>query len=258
VPESSAQTDLFLYEPELVSHIAELIHSESSIPYEIQTAAISALDAMARYRHRLAEVISAINASANHGVLMSLFRSMVVKLAEDQPEPPFEFVEALITFITFLIATAAYSNMLIGAGLVPLLVQLVQNQLPSRLPIVVKSINLLDHVVYSNPNGFTIFRNAGGLEALTDRIQSTVDHGIETHGSQMETDASDETQTYGILPFPRYSALKALLRSISRMMQTTGTADGLRNLIDSSLPKSVKKIIEYRKVFGATVFSHGQ
>ena len=37
--------------------------------------------------------------------------------------------------------------------------------------IVVKSINLLDHVVYSNPNGFTIFRNAGGLEALTDRIQ---------------------------------------------------------------------------------------
>lgn len=62
----------------------------------------------------------------------------------------------------------------------------------------------------------------------------------------------------GILPFPRFSALKALLRSISRMMQTTGTADGLRNLIDSSLPKSVKKIMEYRKVFGPTVFSHGR
>ena len=86
MPESNAQTDLFLYEPELVSHVAELIHSESSIPYDIQTAAVSALDAMSRYRHRVAEVISAINASANHGVLMSLFRSMVVKLADDKRE----------------------------------------------------------------------------------------------------------------------------------------------------------------------------
>jgi E3 ubiquitin-protein ligase HUWE1 len=84
--EPVAQTDLFLYEPELVSHIAELIHPEAGIPYSIMTAAIAALDAVSRYRHRIAEVISSINASANHGVIMSLFRATVLKLAEDGRE----------------------------------------------------------------------------------------------------------------------------------------------------------------------------
>ena len=101
VPESNAQTDLFLYEPELVSHVAELIHSESSIPYGIQTAAISALDAMSRYRHRLAEVISSINASANHGVLMSLFRSTVLKLTEERRESDEAFLYAANPSLTF-------------------------------------------------------------------------------------------------------------------------------------------------------------
>lgn len=269
VPEASAQTDLFLYEPDLVAHIAELIHPELAIPYNIQTAAVSALDAVSRYRHRIAEVISAINASANHGVLLSLFRNMVAKLAVDAPEPPFEFVEAVLTFLTYLITTATYSNMLVAAGVIPLLVQIVQNELPSRLPVVVKAINLLDHIVYSNPNGFTIFCNAGGLEALTDRAQSAVDHGIETHGpgARMEgvdaegsssttmTPLHDPDNAYGVLPFPRFSALKAILRSLNRMMQSAGTADGLRNLIDSSLPKTVKKVIEHRKIFGPMLLS---
>lgn len=42
-----------------------------------------------------------------------------------------------------------------------------------------------------------------------------------------------------------------------RMMQSSGTSEGLRGLLDSSLLKSVKKIMENRSVFGPTVLPIG-
>jgi E3 ubiquitin-protein ligase HUWE1 len=42
------------------------------------------------------------------------------------------------------------------------------------------------------------------------------------------------------------------------MMQSSGTAEGLRNLIDMSLLKSIKKVVEYRGLFGSSVFPLGE
>ena len=42
-----------------------------------------------------------------------------------------------------------------------------------------------------------------------------------------------------------------------RMMQTSGTSEGLRGLIDSSLLKSVKKIIGCRSLFGPSILPFG-
>lgn len=49
-----------------------------------------------------------------------------------------------------------------------------------------------------------------------------------------------------------------MLRSMHRMMQSAGTAEGLRNLINMSLLQTVKKIIEYRGLFGATILPFGK
>jgi E3 ubiquitin-protein ligase HUWE1 len=56
----------------------------------------------------------------------------------------------------------------------------------------------------------------------------------------------------------RAAALKHILRSMHRMMQSSGTAEGLRGLIDSSLLKSIKKIIEHRSLFGPNVLPIGK
>jgi E3 ubiquitin-protein ligase HUWE1 len=70
---------------------------------------------------------------------------------------------------------------------------------------------------------------------------------------------SDATVQYlvGQLPVVRAAALKHILRSMHRMMQSSGTAEGLRGLIDSSLLKSIKKIIEHRSLFGPNVLPIG-
>lgn len=41
-------------------------------------------------------------------------------------------------------------------------------------------------------------------------------------------------------------------------MQSTGTSEGLRGLIDSTLPQSIKKIMEYRGLFGPNLLPLGK
>ena len=62
----------------------------------------------------------------------------------------------------------------------------------------------------------------------------------------------------GLLSFEQAALLKALLRAIQRLMQTAGTTEGLRNLIDSSLLASVKSIMQHRIVFGPQLFGLGE
>lgn len=48
----------------------------------------------------------------------------------------------------------------------------------------------------------------------------------------------------------RSTALKHLLRSMQRMMQSSGNSEGLRGLIDSSLLQSIQHIMDFRGLFG--------
>ena len=56
----------------------------------------------------------------------------------------------------------------------------------------------------------------------------------------------------------RGAALKHILHSMHRMMQSSGTTEGLRGLLDSTLLKSAKKIMENRTVFSPNSLAIGK
>lgn len=72
-----------------------------------------------------------------------------------------------------------------------------------------------------------------------------------------ESRSRDIFGSWGELPVARAAILKHTLRSMHRMMQSSGTSEGLRGLIDSTLLQSIKKIIEYRGLFGPSVLPLG-
>ncbi|OAD05710.1 hypothetical protein MUCCIDRAFT_137701, partial [Mucor lusitanicus CBS 277.49] len=74
--ETIAQNRVFIYEPHLVSQIAQLVSYDNSVPVDIQTYALYALDGIARHRTKVTEVLAAFNASANHGVLLHILRQL--------------------------------------------------------------------------------------------------------------------------------------------------------------------------------------
>lgn len=170
-PESQAATSLFLYEPDLIPHLAELLQIDKDVSMLVQTAAIGALDSLARYRNKMQEVLTAVNAGVNHGLLMALFRKTVADIANSQSALPHSFVEALLSFVTYIASHPSGGNMIVGAGLVPLLIQLIDNELPNRLPVVSKVMQLVDNVLYSFQNAFNLFCNSRGVETLVERIE---------------------------------------------------------------------------------------
>ncbi|KAG1775444.1 hypothetical protein EV702DRAFT_1280045 [Suillus placidus] len=245
--ETQASSTLFLYEPDLTTHIAELLQLDRGVSIPVQTAAISALDSIARYRGKVTEVLGAVNAAVNHGIIMALLRKTIVEVNSPESRIPATFVESLLSFVTYLAQHANGGNMLVSAGLVPLLVQIMENRLAQRLPMVSKAMQLVDNILYAFSNAFQVFSNSRGVEVLVARIQHEVDFDITMYGNERSRDLFG---SYGQLPVPRAAVLKHTLRSIHRMMQSTGTSEGLRGLIDSTLPQSIKKIMEYRGLFG--------
>jgi len=249
--ESQATSAMFLYEPDLISHIAELLQVDQGIPIPVQTAAIAALDALARYKNKLQEVLTAVNAGVNHGVLMALVRNMVIEVANPDSRLPHAFVEALLSFITYLASHASGGNMVVSAGLIPLLIQIIENKTPTRLSVLSKAMQLVDNVLYSFTNAFSLFCTSRGVDVLVERIEYEIDFDIKEYATACQPCA---LSGLGELPIQRVAVLKHILRSMHRMMQSSGTAEGLRGLIDMSLLTSIKKIVEYRGLFGPNVF----
>lgn len=190
--EAQALSSLFLFEPELIAHIAELLQIDHAtttvtggnvhggVSVTVQTAAIAALDALARYRNKIQEVLTALNAGVNHGVLMSLLRKTITDISSPPPStsspatlaaPPNSFVEALLSFVTFIASHAAGGNMVVSAGLVPLLVQVIGNKVEGRRGVVSKTMQLVDNVLYSFGNAFQVFCAGGGVGVLVGRIE---------------------------------------------------------------------------------------
>ncbi|KAH7927155.1 hypothetical protein BV22DRAFT_1193856 [Leucogyrophana mollusca] len=249
--ESQALSSLFLYEPDLATHIAEMLQLDCGVSVSVQTAAIAALDSLARYRGKIQEVLAAVNAGVNHGILMTLLRKTIVEVSNPESKLPHAFVEALLSFVTYLASHTAGGNMVVGAGLVPLLVQIIENRLAQRLQMVSKAMQLVDNVLYGFTNAFQLFSNGRGVDVLVDRIQHEVDFDITMYSN--ESRSHEVFGSYGELPVARAAVLKHTLRSMHRMMQASGTSEGLRGLIDSSLLQSIKKVIEYRGLFGPSI-----
>ncbi|KAF8750867.1 hypothetical protein RHS01_08861, partial [Rhizoctonia solani] len=122
----------------------------------------------------------------------------------------------------------------VGAGLVPQLILLVENRQPERMTVVSKAMPLIDNLLYGFPTAFQLFVNAHGVEAMVDRILHEVTTSIESYGALAKASPPNGG---------------------SRMMQSSGTAEGLRTLIDSSLVKSIKLIMENKILFGPPIYS---
>ncbi|KAI7908284.1 uncharacterized protein BX663DRAFT_482482 [Cokeromyces recurvatus] len=240
VSETTAQNKVFIFEPHLVSQLAELISPEKQTDITIQTYTLYAMDALIKYRIKLPEVLTAVNASTNHGTLMRILRK--INSNEAYPQP---FIDALFVFVSYLLQTQTGEQMLISAGIIPTLVQILGNHEYTLYKNIAKLVGLMDSVVNSFSSSFTAFCNVNGLDTLLNRVKLEVEACSEYIMKDDEISA----------PYNRLSAVKAMLKFLLRMMDTSGTTDGLRNLIDSNLPHSLKLIMEYPKLFGSTILA---
>ena len=212
--EAVSQSIVFLYEPDFIAQLADLVHPDHEIPISLRTVALLTLDTVSRIRSKAGEVTSALSVSVNHGTLMSILRKlasdvqakhsedmavMLCSMTNDLPlsaEATSEYIDALFNFIMHLQTTGYAGNMLLGAGIIPLLVELAKDSKPSNeaLLISIRAVTFLDNFTYSLASAASPFAAAGGLQVFVERISQLVKIGVDLDSNlrgDMEIEGSD-------------------------------------------------------------------
>jgi len=248
--ESTVNTRLFMVEPSLVLRTAALLEPVRCTGYWVQSAALYALDSVGHFRVRLGELLTAVNASVSHGLLLQVLLNThdALKGSADGPTPPLHthmdaFVDALMTLVANLTTTVSGSTMVVSAGLIPQLLELAcivshTNALVQRTSA--RAIGLLDSLLYSYQPAFEQFTAARGMDVLVARTVQCVDDAVSGGAPLL----------FGVT-----NVLRQLLRLFHHLMTTTGLADGLRNLIDTPLVPALRTIMEQRVLFGTSVLA---
>ncbi|GAP83787.1 putative E3 ubiquitin-protein ligase HUWE1 [Rosellinia necatrix] len=261
---------------QLVYQLAELIHpganGTAQVPLDLQSIALSLLEAISSFHSKLPDVFSALNATVNHGVLLYVIRKAVAEMKEDDAGDQWTLKDAwrdnlfsLTLHITMAMANTSIRSTpeIISAGLLDILVEI----LNLRSSIAERThgtlVGFLDSLVYNVTSSFQSLAAADGLEAITNLITHEVELAKKLVADGRGTPSSHRSQVVDYeIPFYQQQNLKFLLKLIHHLMTNAFAFGGntdrlLRNLVDKSdLLRSIREIIENVKRFGALVWTN--
>lgn len=259
---------------QLVYQLAELIHPSADgtncVPLWLQSISLGLLEAVSNLPAKYPDVLSALNANVNHGVLLYVLRKAVAGMREDPEDEDDdrttkadEWRNNLFSLTLHMAMGSRVGQEMISAGLMDILVEIInlRSKVASRYHSMM--LALLDGLIYGYQGAFQSFSGASGLDSIA---QLTVDAVAESkalaesgHGTRPELHS--QVVDYRI-PFCQQQTLKWLLKFLHHVMSNSysygGNADRLlRNLVDNSqLLGSIRLIIENKELFGAVVWTN--
>ncbi|KAK7203014.1 hypothetical protein BZA70DRAFT_242056, partial [Myxozyma melibiosi] len=246
VTENVLQNKLFAQNPTLIPSLCELIHPDNKVPVDLRTITIEALQAVSVHRSKHNEILSSLSANVNHGVLLYIVRQ-VVKDLENGEIINCYFSDRLFYLIQVLSASGQSAQVLVSAGIVPVLIQLLRTNSKDYSTMSMIT-GVTQHMVMTSQAAFSEFVTEGGLDIVVKRVEDEVAYALEN-----QEDVEHSALVDYKMDFMRAHLLKSLFKLLLAMMQSPGNADRMRNLVESSLLESLKTIILNTNVFGSVV-----
>lgn len=231
-------------------------------PKWLQTLALGGLEALARHKTKTADVCTALSVNVNHGVLLYLMRRAVVDLGNDNDDGDVEseeWREALFSLVAFLPGTTHTGSSLVSAGIIPILIDLINLRTKKAFRHIPKALSILDQLLYGVPNAFQSFADAKGLEAVVDLASYETLQGLEevSQGKGIPDNYRTEQTDYKI-SHSRQQTLKMVTKFMQHMMAQSGTGVDrlLRNLVDNpKLLEAIKLVVAEGPVWGSHIWS---
>ncbi|KAB5586032.1 hypothetical protein GE09DRAFT_1210617 [Coniochaeta sp. 2T2.1] len=259
---------------QLVYQLAELVHpsvdGRPNTPVWLQTIAFTLLEAISSFGSKQSDVLSALNANVNHGVLLYVVRKAIAGMKEDPPEEDPDkqtdddaWRNQLFALTLHMALTPRVGQEMITAGVMEALIEM----LNLRSFIAIRNHNMvvafLDSLVCGQQNAFQSFSTLSGTECISRLIMDTVSTSMDivAAGKGHSTEYKSHTVDYDV-PFYQQQTLKWLLKFIHHLNTSYyafgGSADRvLRNIVDNSeLLRSLRTIIENKHTFGAVVWTN--
>lgn len=259
---------------QLVYQLAELIHpsadGHSNIPLWLQTFALALLEAVSGFHARCQDVLSALNANVNHGILLYVIRKAVAGMqfddatdTGDQATEADDWRNNLFSLTLHLSMATRVGSEMVSAGLMDILVEIlnIRSHVAQRHHSMV--LAFLDGLIWTYQNAFTAFFNASGLDAVA---QLLVDAVTEAQASlQSSKGVKPDQQSAAVdyeIPYYQQQTLKWLLKFVHHIMSNSYSYGGntdrlLRNLAEKSdLLHSLREIMANKQSFGSVVWTN--
>ena len=253
---------------QLVHLLCDMLHppanKPNNIPIKLQSFALGALESFAKLKTMAPDVCIALSVNVNHGVLFLLLRKAVADMGTEitgtmdvQLEEWREAIFALLD--TLPTSTPRTGEALISAGVLGILVELLNLRTSKAERSFPKTLTFLNNLIAPARDAFQTLANANGLEAISDLMAHEVKTSIQRaeNGQGLQPGFRNRVVDYQI-PFFSQQTLRMIFKIIREMMtNNSGNFDRLlRNFIDSpSLLGGLRTVIVNPKVFGSNVWS---
>ncbi|KAM3565487.1 hypothetical protein MY1884_000192 [Beauveria asiatica] len=259
---------------QLAYQLAELIHPSSDgnaeAPLWLQTISLALMEAISSFTSRCQDVLSALNANVNHGILLYVIRKAVAGMENTKPEDDGDQVTETDNWrnnlfsltLNLSMATRTGSEMA-SSGLMDILVHILNIRSPVAERHHSMVLAFLDGLIWAYPHAFTAFFSADGLDAVSKLVVDTV-----TEAKQLVATCKGITQDHQSsavdyeVPYYQQQTLKWLLKYIHRIMSNSYSYSGnterlLRNLAEKSdLLASLRDIIRDKTCFGSIIWTN--
>ncbi|ATY58877.1 E3 ubiquitin-ligase TOM1 [Cordyceps militaris] len=259
---------------QLVYQLAELIHPSSDgnaeAPLWLQTISLALMEAMSSFPCRSQDVLSALNANVNHGVLLYVIRKAVAGMEHTNTEDDGDQVTETDNWrnnlfsltLNLSMATRVGSEMA-SAGLMEILVHILNIRSPVAERHHSMVLAFLDGLIWAFPPAFTAFFTADGLDAISKLVVDTVAEAkrLVAASKGITRDHQSSAVDYEV-PYYQQQTLKWLLKFIHRVMSNSYNYGGnterlLRNLAEKSdLLASLRDMIRDKTSFGSIIWTN--
>ncbi|GJC85921.1 E3 ubiquitin-protein ligase TOM1-like [Colletotrichum liriopes] len=258
---------------QLVYQLAELIHPPADgsiqVPLWLQSIVLALLEVISNYAARYQDVLSALNANVNHGILLYVIRKAVAGMKTDEPDRGIHNTEVdqwrtnLFSLTTHLAMSTRIGAEMVTAGLMDILVEIlkIRSDVAQRNQSMI--LAFIDGLIWSYQNAFQTFFSGSGLDAISDLLVTTVAESkqLVESGQGNKPEQMCQVVDYEI-PYNQQQTLKWVLKFVHHMMTNSYSYGGntdrlLRNLVDKSeLLGSLRDIMQNTKRFGSVLWTN--
>uniref|UniRef100_A0A8V5GUB3 E3 ubiquitin-protein ligase HUWE1 n=1 Tax=Melopsittacus undulatus TaxID=13146 RepID=A0A8V5GUB3_MELUD len=253
----------------LIEELVDVLQITDKQLMDIKAASLRTLTSIVHLERtpKLSSIIDCTGTASYHGFLPVLVRNCIQAMIDPSMEPyPHQFATALFSFLYHLASYDAGGEALVSCGMMEALLKVIkflgdeQDQITfvTRAVRVVDLITNLDMAAFQSHSGLSIFIYR--LEHEVDLCRCECPFVIKPkvqrppaatlpEGEEMETDME------GVQCIPQRAALlKSMLNFLKKAIQDPAFSDGIRHVMDGSLPTSLKHIISNAEYYGPSLF----
>lgn len=243
---------LFEIDPYAFNSLTDFISlSETKLPKEIRLDSLFALECVSLKHVWCSDIVRNLGGNMSHGLLFQILRYISKILREQSDEVDEEYNVRLFYLISNLTDVKTLHDSLLAAGLIPSLLEIISVKYSPFRRTMASATHLLEAVINDGESSAE-FINNDGFTILIDLITEEVDFALENpdYGSPPKYSI-----VYYSVSFRQLAYIRSLLKLVLKLLKTD-SGDRIRNLMDSPILNSLKKILENRPVFGYTLITY--